>query len=352
MNRKWGLFGVLVLGAVAGSIAVLPGDAAAQGSAGQSGTKTVVKLGVSGRPDQAALELAFRRGYFDELGLDVQYVPATSGNEFVAPLARGQLDVASGSPNAALFNALNRDIDIRIVADFAHIAPKDDGLISIVARKDLIESGALKTVADLKGRPISAGNGRGQVAALTVYTMFKMNNVPLADQNVRHLNFPDSLAALTSKTIDAAFLIEPLVTQADKQNVAKVFLKGSDIRPGTHLSVVVYSPMFSKQTDAANKFMIAYLRGVRDYHDAFFLKKDRDAAIDILVKHLPVKDRKVWEDATPQTIDLNGKVDVADLKAQAAIYKEMADLVGTVPDLDKFVDPQFAKAALEVLGVR
>jgi NitT/TauT family transport system substrate-binding protein len=333
-------------------MAIVPSDAAAQGSPAQPGAKTVVKLGVSGRPDQAALELAFRRGYFDQLGLDVQYVPATSGNEFVAPLARGQLDVASGSPNAALFNALNREIDIRIVADFAHIAPKDDGLISIVARKDLMESGALKTVADLKGRPVAAGNGKGQVAALTVYTMFKMNNVPLADQNVRNLNFPDSLAALGSKMIDAAFLIEPLVTQADKQNVAKVFLKGSDIRPGTHLSVVVYSPMFSKQTDTANKFMIAYLRGVRDYYDAFFLKKNRDAAIDILVANLPMKDRKVWEDATPQTIDLNGKVDVADLKAQAAIYKEMGDVTGGVPDLDKVVDPQFTKAAIQALGAR
>jgi NitT/TauT family transport system substrate-binding protein len=352
MDRKRALGGAIFAGVLAGCIALLPGDAAAQGAAGQAGAKTVVNLGVSGRPDQAALELAFRRGYFDQLGLDVRYHPATSGNEFVAPLARGQLDVASGSPNAALFNALNREIDIRIVADFAHIAPKDDRLISIVARKDLMESGALKTVADLKGRSIGAGNSRGQVAALTVYTMLKMNNISPSDVDVKHLNFPDALGALSKKTLDATFLIEPLTTQGEKQNILKVFKKGSDIRPGTHLSVVVYSPTFVKNTDAANKFMVAYLRGVRDYHDAFFLKKNRDAAIDILVQHLPMKDRKVWEDATPQTIDLNGKVDVADLKAQAAIYREMGDVSGAVPDLDRIVDPSFARAAVKVLGAR
>src|SRR5689334_2421578 len=83
--------------------------------------KTVVKLGVSGRPDQAALELALRRGYFTEYGLDVQTVQANIGMDFIAAIGTNQLQVASGSPNAGLFNALNRGIDIRIVADFAHV---------------------------------------------------------------------------------------------------------------------------------------------------------------------------------------------------------------------------------------
>ncbi len=334
------------------SVAVTSGGVIAQGQPAGAKPKTVVRLGVSNRPDQAFLELAFARGYFEEQGITIQTVPATSGVDFVSPLALDQLDVGSGSPNAALFNALNRKIDIRIVADFAHIAPTDDGLVSIVVRKDLADSGAIKTVADLKGRSIGAGTGRGQVGNLIIYKMLQAGKVPTSTVNLKTMNFSDALSALANKNLDVAFLIEPLITQAEMQNIAKVFLKGSAIRPNTHLAVLLYSSTFAKQTDLANRFMVAYLHGVRDYHEAFFLKKNREAAIDILMKRLPIKDRKVWENAMPQYIDVNGRVDVKDLQEQAGIYMELGDVVGQAPSMDKFVDPKFAEAAVSILGKR
>src|SRR5262249_28461103 len=99
-------------------------------------------------------------------------------------------------------------------------------------------------------------------------------------------------------------------------------------------------------------FMIGFLRGVRDYYDAFFLKKDRDAAIDIVTKYLPMKDRKVWEDSQPQTTDLNGRVDAADIQRQAAIYQAPGDITATPPRIAKSVDPQFAAAAVAKIGAR
>jgi len=348
MRHKRALVGAVLTVVLGSAVGAASSDAAGQTPA----PPTKVKLGVSGRPDQAALELAFHRGYFTELGLDIETVPATSGNEFVAPLATNQLDVASGAPTAALLNALNRKIDIRIVADFAHIARDDDGAVSIVLRKDLADSGAVRTIADLKGRVIAAGNGRGQVANLVVHVMLTRGNVAPSEVTIRGMNFSDALAALATKNIDAAFLVEPLVTQGQAKDIERIFLKGSDIRPGTELSVLVYSPEFAKKTDTATKFMIGYLRGVRDYHDALFLKKNRDAAIDILTQYLPVKDRKIWEDSMPQHTDLNGQVDGEDIQRQGAIYKELGDIVGDVPDISKFIDRQFANAAVEKLGKR
>src|SRR5690242_226317 len=102
-----------------------------------AGGKSVVKLGIVGRPDMAAYVLAIRRGYFDKQGIAIERVTATSGQEFPAQLATDQLQVASGVPNAALFNALNRGIDIRIVADEAHIGNAEDRTGTIVARAAL-----------------------------------------------------------------------------------------------------------------------------------------------------------------------------------------------------------------------
>ncbi len=96
---------------------------------------------------------------------------------------------------------------------------------------------------------------------------------------VTYLAFADSLAAMAGKKVDAAFMVEPLITQANEKNIARVLVRAGSVDPGAELAVLMYSGAFAKETDAATKFMVAYLKGARDYYDAFYEKKDRDAVI-------------------------------------------------------------------------
>jgi NitT/TauT family transport system substrate-binding protein len=313
--------------------------------------KTPVKLGVSGRPDQAPLELALRRGYFEQEGLDIQTVQANTGMEMLPSLATNQLQVASGSPNAALFNAMNRGIDLRLVADFAHIGAADDRSVSIMVRSDLMDSGVVKTPADMKGRSFSFGPGSGQITEIVNATFLAKGGLTKADIEPRFLTFADSLAAMSNKSLDAAFMVEPLVTMAERQNIAKVMMPAGQLNPGAELSVVYFSPAFAQQKDAATRFLVAFLKGVRDYYDAFFLGKDKAATITLLTQTLPVKDPALWE-TSKQYTDLNGKMNIADLKSQAAFYQKLGLVTGALPDIDKFVDTSFAEAAVQRLGAR
>src|SRR5262249_45847747 len=89
--------------------------------------KPLVKVGVTGRPDQASLELALHRGYWDRQGLSVTFVSAgTSAQDAIAALAANEIQVSGGSPSAGLFNALARGINIRIVADWSHMQSAED----------------------------------------------------------------------------------------------------------------------------------------------------------------------------------------------------------------------------------
>lgn len=310
-----------------------------------------VKLGVSGRPDQAALELALRRGYFKDQGLAIETVQASSGMEFVSSLAANQIQVASGSPNAALFNAINRGIDIRIVADFAHIGTAGDRTTAIMVRSDLLDSGAVKSAADLKGRSLAGGPGAAQITDVMFDKMFRAAGITAKDVDMRRLTFANSLSAMASKSLDAAFMVEPLVTMAEQKKIARVLIDGGSIYPGAELSVFYYSPQFAANKDAATKFMVAFLRGARDYYDAFFLGKGKDEAIKLLVQSLPVKDPALWQ-TSRQNTDVNGRVNVDDLKYQAAFYQQMGYVTGGVPDIDSHVDPEFAQAAVKILGPR
>lgn len=321
--------------------------------AAESATKDVVHVGVVERPDLAPFVLALYGGHFAEEGIDVQPVVGTSGQDFVSALATNQMQVASGVPNAGLFNALNRGIDIRLVADYAHIGPRpEDSTVSIVVRADLLDSGAVKTPADLKGRIAAAGPSPGQYPQILLSKALERGNLKLTDVTVRYLPFPEALAALETKSIDASFMIEPLTTQGKRQNIERVLVPGGAVDPGAELSIVLYSPEFAKNTDVATRYMIGFLQGVRDYQDAFFLKKNRDAAIAILAEHTILKDTKAWQEAIPQNTDPNGHINIDDLRRQAVFFKEQGTLSGEVPALAKFVDPRFAEAAVKKIGRR
>jgi len=314
--------------------------------------KTVVKLGIVGRPDMAAYVLAIRRGYFDRQGIAVERITATSGQEFPAQLATDQIQVASGVPNAALFNALNRGIDIRIVADEAHIGDAADRTVTIVGRADLMDAGTIKGPADLKGRNYAPGPVVGQYPDLLFHKFFLRGGLTERDANPVRLAFPEMLAALASKQIDAAFLIEPLVRQAEDRNIARALAPAGSIDPGAEVSIVQYAPAFARDKELATRFMIAYLEGVRAYHDAIFLGKDRDATIAILIEETQLKDARLWKEDMFRNTDLNGRVNLADLKTQAAFYKEQGTLTGPIPDIDRYVDASFATEAVERIGQR
>jgi NitT/TauT family transport system substrate-binding protein len=336
------------LGVAAGLVALV---FAAHPAAKAQTAGDVIKLGVSGRPDQAALELALRRGYFEQEGLKIETVQGVTGMQMLPSLATNQLQVASGSPNAALFNAFNRGIDIKIVADFAHIGRSQDRTVALIVRSDLLDSGAVKTIADLKGRSLSYGPGQGQITDVFFAKLLARAGLTKTDVTPRYLNFGDTLPALANKSLDGAFMVEPLVTVAEARKIARVMVAGSDVDPGAELSVVYYSPEFAKRRNEATRFMVAFLKGVRDYTDAFFEGKGKDAAIDLLVKYLPVKDKRIWQGSRQHT-DVNGKINVADLKAQAAFYKKIGLVTGPVPDVDKYIDTSFAEAAVKRLGAR
>ncbi|HLQ31918.1 MAG TPA: ABC transporter substrate-binding protein [Chloroflexota bacterium] len=333
---------------VAGKPAVSDSAAAAAASGGVS-----VKVAVQGRPDQAALQLAIDRGYLAKQGLNISTVQIDSGAQMVPALATNQIQVGNGAPSAALFNALNRSVDIRMVADYAHVGPPTDTTLALLVRKELMDSGTVKSVADLKGRNVGLGTVKGTVSDYLFSKALDKAKATDANINVQYMPFPDIVSALGTGKLDAGTLTEPLVTQVVQQNIAKVLHPSGEVIPGAHLSVLQYSPEFaSSQASAATRFMVGYLQGVRDYYDAFFQKKDRDAAIKLLTQSLSVKDAHIWEIAQPESIDLNGKVNLDDLKAQAQFYSQQGTLQGGVPDIAKYIDSKFADAAVKELGPR
>jgi len=318
-----------------------------------SADKQAVRVGVTDRPDNAALMIAYRRGYFEKQGIDLQLVGGgNAAQDFVAALSLGQIDVTNGSPSAGLFNALNRGIDIRIVGDWARVAGTDDATFAIVARKDLMDTGAVKSAGDLKGRPVGIGPVHGGFNDILIGEALGKVGLTVNDIDQEIIGFGDGVAALADKKVAATELIEPLVTLAAQKQVGRVLVAAGAVAPGAELAVVYFSAGFAQKTELATRYLAAFLEGERDYADAFFGGKNRDAVIQLLVENTSMKDAALWAAIHPQHADLNGEVDVANLRMQAEFYRKAGMLTGPVPDIDKYVDTRFAAGAVKIIGRR
>ena len=117
-------------------------------SVGCGGTRppdnaVALKVFVTPRLSFAPLYIAKADGHFARRGLNVELVEMARSVDAIAALGQGRLDVAGGSMNAGLFNAIARGVPIRIVADKGHASPAECTLYAIVGAK-IWESGLVK----------------------------------------------------------------------------------------------------------------------------------------------------------------------------------------------------------------
>ena len=116
------------------------------------------------------------------------------------------------------------------------------------------------------------------------------------------------------------------------------------------IAAIVYGEQFATRTDAAQHWMNAYIRGVRDYNDAFgSKKKGRDEVVQILAANTTVKDPKVFDQMRPAGLDPDGKLDTSSMKTDLNYYVESGQVKSSA-DLSKLIDTSFQEAAVKALG--
>lgn len=308
-----------------------------------------IKVGVLGLHADAGAYIAQERGYFKDEGIDVELITFRSGGEMVAPLATGQIHVGGGAASASLFNAIKREIPIKVVADRGYIPESWGGGSVIAARKDLVESGQLKGFEDLKGKTIAI-NIKGASAEYAVAKMLEKGKLTFAEIKMVEMPFPDMLVALGNKSIDVAVQNEPFITIGKRRGVLASWKSRNEVVPNHQIAMWLYSPEFIKnQPDLAKRFMVAILRGTRDNNDAFFKNKNKAQIVSILMKYTEMKDASMWDEMEPPALNPDGSVFLKDLIDQQAWYFKQGY---TKEELEPavFFDNQYADYAVQKLG--
>ena len=320
--------------------------------AGAAQAADKVKIAIIGGTADIPFYLADAKGWFAEEGIDVEMITFDSGARMIAPMSTGEIDVGTGAISAGLYNAFDREITMRIVADKGRNV-KGMSFQGLIVRKALVDSGAVRTIKDLKGRKF-AFTGPGANDSAVIDEALRKVGSGFNEIESIYLGLPAHLVAYQNGAIDASIMPEPFRTNVIKSGAAVEFMPVADLRDNDQTGGVVYSDVFiRKRPEVAQKLMKAYIRAVRYYNDAL---KDgtisgphADEIIDAMAKYSSLKDKAVLRAIVPTAIDPDGHASVESLKADLDFYKAQG-LVKSNITVDQVLDHSWVERAIKELG--
>lgn len=308
--------------------------------------ETVVKVGMKQVVSDAGILIGMAKGYYNELGIKIEPVQFNSGQEMINQLAAGQLDVGATVTASGLFNAMSRDIPVKIVADKGINVP-GKGYYRLVIRKDLIDT--IKDYTDLRGKKIAIV-GTASLDEIALTRVLEKGGLTVQDIDMQVIRaFPDMLVSLGNKSIDAAMIIEPFVTQGMSKGLLDPWKDPVEYDPDAQTALLVFGTSMTKNAPVANRFMTAYIKSMRDYNDAFFKGKDQKQIIDILCKYSVTKDQNLYEKMFPTGLNPDGYVRMKGIEMDLAWYKQN-NLLKSDLQVQDVIDNQFVDFALKILG--
>src|SRR5713226_3718199 len=310
-----------------------------------------VSVGTGGSASDAPFYIAYDQGFFKDEDLDVDLIVLDSGAKVIAPLGTGELDVGSGALSVGFWNALVRGIKFRIVADRGHAQP---GYLyqTVFMRKDLVDSGRFKSLKDLKGMRMGFA-AQGVTSLSLLNEAAKFAGIKFEDVIPVYLSFPQQFAALQNKALDGSFLIEPQATAAVNAGIGVRFMDTNEFYPHQQISVIFYSDKFATQRkEVAEKFMRAWLRGVRAYVDSIKGGKIAGPGADDVVQTMaksfnmnPALVREMYS----QAVDVTGDVNAAGIQKDLDFFLAQGWVTGQAKASD-VIDMSFARNASATLG--
>jgi NitT/TauT family transport system substrate-binding protein len=336
-SRAW-IVGAIALAATVGA----PAGLAAQ----------ELTVGTTGSSSDAPFFIADKKGYFAAEGLKVKLIRFDSAAKMVPSLGTGELDVGSGATSAGLYNAAKRGVSIKIVADKARSA-KGYGFQSVLVRKDLADSGKVKSLKDFKGLKVAlSAIGNSESAVIDI--ALKQGGLSFADIEPVYLGFPEHTPAFLNRAIDASLTVEPTTSQILKMGTAVKLIGSDDIYPDFQTAVTFYGATFIKnKPEDAKKFMKGLVRGMRFYNDALKDGKiagpNADEVVAILVEYSHIKDPAVHRSIISHAVDPDGYVNVEALKRAWEFFRDTKQTDGSVP-VEDVLDLAFVRDAAKALG--
>jgi NitT/TauT family transport system substrate-binding protein len=238
--------------ALLSAVALLTTAACGGGSGSGSGDGGTDKVtaGVIPIVDVAPIYLGKEKGFFSRRKIDLTLQTGSGGAASVPGVVSGQYQFAFGNVTSLLV-ARDKKLPLKVLTNGVSSigeAGKDFGAV-------VVKSGSpVKSAKDLAGKKVSVNNLKN-IGDTTVRASVRKDGGDPTKVQFVELPFPDMPAALANDRIDAAWVVEPFLTQAVSQGARPVAWNFVDAAPD--LTVATYftsEKMIAENPDLVKRF--------------------------------------------------------------------------------------------------
>ncbi len=142
-------------------------------------------------------------------------------------------------------------------------------LSAVVIHKD----SPITKIEDLKGKKVGV-TSIGSAGHYMIGNILEKHGMSLKDIELISMNSTRAqMESLKGKNVDAVMLLSSNIAITLKEGYGKVLANVAD-EMSYQSTAILTSPKFTADKDVAERFMRAYIKGTRYYHDAVLTKKD------------------------------------------------------------------------------
>jgi NitT/TauT family transport system substrate-binding protein len=212
--------------------------------------RTTLRVGVGNVIATAPLRLAVAEGRFAQAGLQIELVEQGQQNEGLAKLATGQLDIAYAS-DVAIFRASAAGAALQLQGEAYAAGSNTMALVTLPDSK--------YTEPAAKKAPSIAVNTLDDLGTLATRSTLATAGIDASKIKFSKLSFDQMPKALKDGNVDAAWMVEPFITKAEKELGARIL---ADCARGATLGIPMSSYASSGLFAQANPRTLALFRRV------------------------------------------------------------------------------------------
>ena len=299
--------------------------AADTGSSSQSSTSAQkVTVGVIPIVDVAPIYLGKEKGFFSSRGIDLDLVAAQGGAAIVPGVVSGQFQFGF-SNITSLMIASSKGLPLKITSAGDSSTGKEGADFgAVVVNAD----SPIKTAKDLAGKTVSV-NTLKNIGDVTVRASVRKAGGDPSKVKFTELAFPDMPAALSTKKVDAAWVVEPFLSAIKAQGGRVVAWNFVDTAPD--LPVAAYftsAKLGTEKPDLVKRFTEAMVES------SAYAQAHPDEARAVLPTYTKITAEQAKALTLPQwpdKIDTTALGVLADLAVSDGLLTTKPDLTALLP---------------------
>lgn len=303
-----------------------------------------IVIGSVPSPTAVGTYIAIDKGYFRDVGIDVDLEPAQSAGAVMPMLASNRIQVVEGGMAASYWNALGQGMPV-IIAMERGTSPLNHSLLVRAELRDKI-----KTVADLKGHTFAEVSADG-IQQYEAGKAIAPAGLHMKDLDIHYIPYSQLIVAFTNGAVDAGMSIPPFSDAIIDRKLGFALVDIDKAVQPTPMANVVYminTDWAKKEPKIAHNVFVALARGARDYCQAYHDGPNREYVINLMIEK-KIGTRDMLEGRPWAARDPNGRVNEASmLDIQDWFYNE--GLVKQKFPIGRLIDSSFADEAAKELG--